>query len=46
MLIITNDINRIDKDGWSYPIEELDYLLEEHRGETFVLLDGRLYETI
>lgn len=30
--------------GWDFPIEELDYLLEEHDGEAFVLWDGRLYE--
>ena len=30
--------------GWDYPIEELDYLLEEHDGESFVLKDNRLWE--
>ncbi len=29
---------------WSFPIEELDYLLEEHKNESFVLIDNRLYE--
>ena len=33
-----------DSDTWDYPIEELDYLLEEHPGESFVLKDDRLYE--
>lgn len=32
--------------GWDYPLEEIDYLLEEHDGETFVLIDDRLYETV
>lgn len=31
-------------DDWDFPIEELDYLLEEHPGESFVLKDDRLYE--
>lgn len=31
-------------DGWDFPIEELDYLLEEHDEESFVLIDNRLYE--
>lgn len=31
-------------DGWSFPLEELDYLLETHSGETFLLVDNRLYE--
>lgn len=29
---------------WSFSIEELDYLLEEHKNENFVLIDNRLYE--
>lgn len=32
--------------GWDYPLEEVGYLLEEHDGETFVLIDDRLYETV
>lgn len=31
-------------DSWSFPIEELDYLLEEHNNESFVLINNRLYE--
>ena len=30
--------------GWDYPLEEIDYLLDEHDGETFVLIGDRLYE--
>lgn len=31
---------------WSYPFSELDYLMEEKEdGVTFLLYDGRLYET-
>lgn len=31
---------------WDYPLEELDYLQEEHEGMIFARLDdGRLYET-
>lgn len=29
---------------WSFPINELDYLLEVHKGEDFILYNGRLYE--
>lgn len=32
------------EEGWDYPIKELDYLLEEHSGESFVLKNNRLYE--
>lgn len=31
-------------DDWDFPIEELDYLLEEHDEESFVLINNRLYE--
>lgn len=41
---ITTQTKYIDPEGWDYPLEELDYLLEEHWGETFCLKDGRLYE--
>ena len=30
--------------AWDFPIEELDYLIENHSGETFVLCNGRLTE--
>ena len=34
-----------DVDRWSYPISELDYLLETRKeGESFLLYKGRLYE--
>ena len=34
-----------DENHWSYPVSELDYLLEkEEDGATFSLYDGRLYE--
>lgn len=33
-----------DDEIWSFPINELDYLLEEHKNEEFVLIGGRLYE--
>lgn len=45
MIYIKNE-GIIEEDSWDFPIEELDYLLEEHDGETFVLKDGRLYEAI
>lgn len=35
-----------DEKGWDFSIEELDYLLEEHNGETFLLQHNRLYEVI
>lgn len=31
-------------DSWDFPVEELDYLLEEHDEESFVLVNNRLYE--
>ena len=35
-----------DDNHWSYPFSELDYLMEEKEdGATFLLYDGRLYET-
>lgn len=33
-------------DAWDFPIEELDYLMEEHDGETFVLIKNRLVEVV
>ena len=35
-----------DEDTWSFPIEELDYLLLEHTNESFILINNRLYEYI
>lgn len=35
-----------DENHWSYPISELDYLLEKEEDDaTYLLYDGRLYET-
>ena len=34
-----------DDNHWSYPFSELDYLLEKEEDATFLLYDGRLYET-
>ena len=35
-----------DENHWSYPFSELDYLFEtEHDDTTFLLYNGRLYET-
>ena len=35
-----------DENHWSYPFSELDYLLEKEENDTtFLLYDGRLYET-
>lgn len=43
---VLNTMHNFDdvSDDWDFPIEELDYLLEEHPGESFVLQDDRLYE--
>ena len=35
----------IKTDARDFSINELPYLLEEHDGETFVLLDDRLWES-
>lgn len=34
----------IKEDAWDFSLNELDYLLQEHRGESFVLVDDRLWE--
>lgn len=44
--LATNCKYTIGFDAWDFPIEELDYLMEEHNGETFVLIRGRLVEVI
>lgn len=45
IIIVKPEQGRILPDGWDYPIEELDYLLEsEISNDVFVLKDGRLYE--
>lgn len=33
-----------NSDVWSYPINELDYLLETRAFDSFLLFDNRLYE--
>lgn len=43
-ITITTDTSLIQYGGWDFPIEELAYLVEEHEGETFVLMNGRLHE--
>ena len=43
MITIYSEGN-ITNESWDYPIDELEYLLEEHNGESFVLIDNRLYE--
>ena len=45
MIYITTDTSLIAMDAWDFPIDELDYLLAEHKGETFVLVGDRLWET-
>ena len=43
-ITIIDDENKIDEDGWDFPLEEIPYLLADHDGETFVYKNGRLYE--
>ena len=31
-------------DDWGFPIDDIDYLKEEHMGERFILIDNKLYE--
>lgn len=40
------DIEKIinNEEIWSFSIEEIDYLLLEHKEESFVLINNRLYE--
>lgn len=33
-----------ESEPWDFPIEELDYLLEEHNDEIFMLIGDRLVE--
>ena len=40
------DIIKNSEDSWSFPIKEIDYLLLEHTGESFILIGNRLYEYI
>lgn len=44
MITITKDKSRIKPEAWDYPLTEIEYLIEEHAGETFVISDGRLWE--
>ena len=44
MISITTNTDLIADNAWDYPIEELDYLLEEYDGQTFVLVGERLWE--
>ena len=39
---ITDTKQLFDKESWDFPIEELDYLLEEHNNESFVLMESEL----
>ena len=36
----------INFDAWDFPIEELDYLMETHNNETFLLYRDRLTEVV
>lgn len=38
------EILKKDSEIWSFPIEELAYLLEKHDKESFILINNRLYE--
>lgn len=44
--IENNEINTIlnDDDKWDFSLEDLDYLLQNHNNEEFVLIGDRLYE--
>lgn len=44
MIKLIADTTHIDPEGWDFPFEELDYLMEVHDDETFVIKDDRLYE--
>lgn len=50
MITISTDKSLVCGGAWDYPLDDLDYLLEERDGETFVLIkdkdgDYRLAET-
>ena len=42
--IYKDDETLIKTEGWDFSFEELPYLLEEHDGEPFVLMEDRLWE--
>lgn len=44
MITIITNTNNCWLNGWDFPLEEIPYLLQEHNGETFVLVGDRLYE--
>lgn len=44
-IMIIDDVSKINAFGWDYPLEELEYLVREHDGETFVICNNRLFET-
>lgn len=43
-IIIVDNPMLIPEDAWDFPLDELEYLIDEHDGETFVVFNGRLYE--
>lgn len=44
-ITIITDVEQISYYGWDYPLDELEYLANEHDGETFVICRNRLFET-
>jgi hypothetical protein len=36
----------MEDECWDFSLEEINYLLQEHCGETFLLKNGRLYEVL
>ncbi len=52
IITLENPLEIINEEThWSYPLDEIDYILEQidggdrGNGETFILYNGRLYET-
>ena len=47
-IINENELGKyiVCSDAWDFPIEELNYLMEEHNNETFLLYNNRLIEVI
>ena len=42
--IIVYSEGELSEDAWDFSVDEIDYLCEEHGGESFVFKDGRLWE--
>jgi len=45
VIVLADETTSISNEAWDFHLDEIDYLCEEYSGETFILKDGRLYES-